>query len=1384
MMGSLSPLLLPLFLLFLGHLVYPWQCPDEPRSSSLDPTVRYDLPNYVAPGPIQNLISKDGQEPLVFVAITNHLQVLHGSDLRNLQSVTTGPTNSSQCSQCSQCSMGSARPDQPEDTESRVLVLDPEEDILYSCGSSLRGLCFLHQLTGAKIADSKCLFDKQANTPLLCRDCMSSPLGTLLTVVTRGHTVYFYLASSVDSRVAGSYSPASVSVRRLLATEDGFADGFHSLTVLPQFRDSYPIRYLHTFRTEDFVYFLTVQLEEPGGTAYHSRVVRLSAKEEEMRSYRELVLECRFEPKRRRRSAEPQMRYENFNILQAAHVAPVGDSLAGELGLNSADLVLFAAFAQSDPQSIRPSRMSALCAFPLNLIDKSIDDGMKKCCSNMESERQLRGLHYFQPQMYCPYNMNLSAPVPDRSCWNVPTLVDLPLYRVDLFNGRMDGVLFTSVYVTSQEGLTIGYLGTSDGRVLQVVLQRNSKPLTLSNFSLSDTHPVSREVTRIGDNLLFVTGNKVTQVSVTGPGCRHLLTCSRCLRAPRFMGCGWCKNGCSRQGECQGEWNQQSCSPIITEFYPRTAPLRGSTRVTLCGRDFQSYIVYNGPPNALVTADTHRVSVGPRACIVNPEKSNSTRLVCILQKEGPPDTASPADIVLTINEKLTSNSYSISGTASASGFTFVEPFVTSVSPSFGPLAGASRVTVRGQNLMAGETQRVLINGTKCEVYSGSSCPSDALCCASPASSSLISVPVSLWLDDAEITTNTLFQYRPNPIVQSIKPNCSLAQGSSLTIRGYHLDSVSGITIWFKDMSQYCEHVFPLEMVCRAPHFTLSENSPFVYGNLSVVLDGVRYSSPQPFRYLRDYQVYPFEQDGGRNRLKKGDEIKAHHKYLDLLGRCLYISMTVGGRECHPKVLKNEITCRVPKDLVIPSEGAPVQVCVDGSCTDLGRVVLDSVLDPVVGIVLGSVGSLLVGGALLFLLLKHRKKKKKKPVMENLELLSNHNRETVMSPNPTLHGDYRESYIPSSSSGGLTLYGGGYLGGSGGVGSSMPLLLSPTLLLDSLRPELLEEVKDVLIPQEHLTMHSDRIIGKGHFGSVYHGTYRDEHQREVHCAVKSLNRITDVEEVEEFLREGILMKSFHHPHVLSLIGIFLPQQGLPLVVLPYMSHGDLRHFIRSEERNPTVKDLVGFGLQVSRGMEYLAHRKFVHRDLAARNCMLDETFHVKVADFGLARDVFDKEYYSVRRHKNTRLPVKWMALESLQTQKFTTKSDVWSFGVLLWELMTRGAPPYPDVDPYDITRYLFRGRRLPQPEYCPDPLYSLMLLCWSQRPEERPSFIQLVSDMEGISNALQGDHYINLNVTYINMERDEAFPPPPPASEDELGETSSGETSSEEDGPKA
>ncbi|XP_068109055.1 macrophage-stimulating protein receptor [Hyperolius riggenbachi] len=1333
-----------------------WECPSI-QFVSLDPDIHYDLTSFTAPADIQNLAARDYVDPILFVATTNHLYLLDVKDLHILQELVTGPTNSSQCELCKMCKMEKAQPEHGEDTHSIVLQMDPLMEDLYSCGSSLHGLCFRHTLGRFEISNSQCLFRAQYNSPSSCQDCVASPLGSAVTILEESNVLYFYVASTVNSLVTQNYGITSVSIRRLRGPLDGFTGTSEFLNVLPPYINTYPIHYVYTFKTSTYVYFLTVQLESTVSKNYHSRLVRLSGTEQEIRSYRELVLECWVEEKRRRRSER-----ETFPLLQAAHVVGAGTNLAPELNVKPGDPVLFAAFAQSEPQSATPRRKSTLCAFPLELIDNSIQEGMKKCCGVEYIEKIQRGLNYYQEVAYCPQNVSHSAPETDRICSNVPTQVNPPLRRVDLFVGRMTSTLITSLYVTIQEPLTIGHLGTSDGRVLQVALQRNSDPLILSNFSLSTNQSVSREVTRIGDNLLFVTGAQVTEVSVTGPGCRHFLSCSRCLRAPRFMGCGWCDNGCSRVAECQGKWNQDVCPPVINEFYPRIAPLRGSTSVTICGRDFQSIQVYRGPPNVPVSEATHRVMVGQRECVVQPEKSNAKSLVCTLKTEGPPDSASPANVTVTINENLKDVNYYLNGSDAASGFSFVEPRLSSISPSFGPLVGGTRITLKGTDLMAGETRRVFIGDLECQLYE-ESCPPGHLCCVSPAMKSVGPVSVTLWLDGAKILHSESFTYKPTPMVSSIQPNCSVARGTNLTIQGKNLDSVSSVTVSHKGMKKVCWGPFSHDRIlCATPELT--ENYNLRPDILIVEMDGYSYNYPS-FRYFKDYVLHPFRSDNGRYPLKKGNmEIEIHHVGLRPVSSCLKVTVTVGDQPCVPLVLDNEISCTVPKDLTIPSKGLPVKVCVNDDCSDVGHVVIVNHMEPVIGIVLGSVASILVCAVLAFFVWKNHKKGKKK-VTENLELLANNNRDTISSPFHNMpHVDYRESYIPSSSSGGVPYPGVIYTGGSIST-SSMPLLI--TNVLDNLRPELLDEVKEVLIPENRLVTHRDRIIGKGHFGSVYHGAYTEEDGREMHCAVKSLNRITDVEEVEEFLREGILMKSFHHPHVLSLIGIFLPRDGLPLVVLPYMSHGDLRHFIRSEDRNPTVKDLVGFGLQVSRGMEYLAHRKFVHRDLAARNCMLDEAYRVKVADFGLARDVFDKEYYSVRRHKNARLPVKWMALESLQTQKFTTKSDVWSFGVLLWELMTRGAPPYPDVDPYDITRYLFRGRRLPQPEFCPDPLYTLMLQCWSPHPDERPTFTQLVTEMEDISNALMGDHYINLNITYVNLDRDQPFPPAPPASEDEL-----------------
>ena len=192
------------------------------------------------------------------------------------------------------------------------------------------------------------------------------------------------------------------------------------------------------------------------------------------------------------------------------------------------------------------------------------------------------------------------------------------------------------------------------------------------------------------------------------------------------------------------------------------------------------------------------------------------------------------------------------------------------------------------------------------------------------------------------------------------------------------------------------------------------------------------------------------------------------------------------------------------------------------------------------------------------------------------------------------------------------------------------------------------------------------IGRGHFGNVNKGSlHLSPGGPPIMVAVKTLHKTnSNPKGVNQFLSEALIMKDLKHPNVMQLSAMCLIGSDCPMVILPYMQNGNLLEFIRDETNSPNIGDMLKFAADIANGVAYLVGSRIIHRDLAARNCMLNALFTVKVADFGLSRDVYEKEYYS-KQDGRAKLPVRWMAIESIASGKYTYSSDVWSYGVLLW-----------------------------------------------------------------------------------------------------------------------
>ncbi|XP_069811419.1 ALK tyrosine kinase receptor isoform X1 [Dendropsophus ebraccatus] len=308
-----------------------------------------------------------------------------------------------------------------------------------------------------------------------------------------------------------------------------------------------------------------------------------------------------------------------------------------------------------------------------------------------------------------------------------------------------------------------------------------------------------------------------------------------------------------------------------------------------------------------------------------------------------------------------------------------------------------------------------------------------------------------------------------------------------------------------------------------------------------------------------------------------------------------------------------------------------------------------------------------------------------------------------------------------------------------------------------------------VPRKNISL--IRGLGHGAFGEVYEGqVLSGPNDPPLKVAVKTLPEVCSEQDELDFLMEALIISKFNHQNIVRCIGVSL--QALPrFILLELMAGGDLKSFLRqtrprlNQPSSLTMLDLLNVARDIANGCQYLEENHFIHRDIAARNCLLTcqgPGRVAKIGDFGMARDIYRASYY--RKGGCAMLPVKWMPPEAFMEGIFTSKTDTWSFGVLLWEIFSLGYMPYPSKSNQEVLEFVTSGGRMDPPKNCPGPVYRIMTQCWQHQPEDRPHFSMI---LERIDYCTQDPDVINtsLPVEYGPLVEEEEKVPTRPEDPD-------------------
>ncbi|KAL5475131.1 hypothetical protein EMCRGX_G027190 [Ephydatia muelleri] len=818
----------------------------------------------------------------------------------------------------------------------------------------------------------------------------------------------------------------------------------------------------------------------------------------------------------------------------------------------------------------------------------------------------------------------------------------------------------------------------------------------------------------------------VIQVTLYSCSAFSVTSCTSCLAVNigTEYGCGWCggTSRCVEPGTCPFITNQLlNCpSPVLRSVSPSSGPFGGGTRLTITGTDI-----------GVTVGDIVNVTVGGVNCSVQPGGYVAGKQVmCVTGNYSSGGTQRiHVDILLTVSGSLLPAQSNLT-------YTYVRPSILSVFPKSGPMAGGTNVTIEGMSLNVGNGVKVLLNGAMCVILQSSLTQVN---CTSSAQNVTGVGMVTVYIDN-EVTINNAvtFEYTNNPNYIFMSPVRSIPVGGIiLTFTGTYLNVSQKALLVINGMTFPCNQTFTT-LKCYAPplgsNLIGSSLSPGV--DYTIVMDGAPGPVGDPLKIavvsnpiFTSINPNDLTQVIGSAKIIRINGMNIMN--VDVLSE---IMVTVGGERCTIDLgttTDTVLSCQPPQSLstsfkkrqfsssgtVVISVGQSLSYTL-GSITFLTNenvVVTSAVPFPIFGVAGGVAG----GGVGLILLLalvvaiivvvyrrdSVKKRQQVSALMVQMETLETKMAEECKRGPPPSIADFLSEY-------------------TGTIVSS-----------DQIR-----------------VIHT---IGEGEFGVVYraHLLQLNTRAEPQLVAVKTLKGLFTMNDLCSMMGEILKMQDFHHPHVMTLIGVSFDANHTPSMVMPFMANGSLLSYLKNnrssllltqaadeEKMHTAQKLLMKMCYQIAQGMAYLAENKFVHRDLAARNCMIDGDGVIKVGDFGLSEDVYRTGYFRLDKGSSgVRLPFKWLAPESIRDGVFNEKTDVWSYGVTCWEIFTCGRLPYAGVDPCDLPKLLERGRRLERPENaaCPETMYSLMLECWDSNPEDRPSFINIGSSLSKALMTMSG-----------------------------------------------